>query len=242
MSSRVSEEYVRDEWESPRASHDLPAIIETEYSPAISRVSIPNAAANHLSFSPPASVISFSSHSRPGTADYSPVHTAPIFIAGSSSPDGRVRKESPSSSVIGSGTTGVQPGNTERPGTAGSSRARRRESFQAPNSRPLIPPNSTLPTTKFLRGDRMRSTMLSSNPPILKPWLDEKRDPYSRVAYFLTYGMIFLGVVCGALRCFFAWRGVQLLTDKLCLVMEDDFDGTELSNNWMQEVQMGGFG
>jgi len=84
--------------------------------------------------------------------------------------------------------------------------------------------------------------MLPSDSTILKPWLDKKRDPFSHVAYFLTYGVMVLGVLLGILRCFFAWRDVRLVEDKLCLVMEDHFDGSKLSGKWMKEVQMDGFG
>lgn len=84
--------------------------------------------------------------------------------------------------------------------------------------------------------------MLSTLPPIQKPWLDSKKDPFTTVAYYLTYGVLVLGVILGALRCYFAWTGVRLLTDKLCLVMEDDFDGPQLSDKWLKEVQMDGYG
>lgn len=206
-------------------------------------------------FTPPASVLSFSSLSRPGTADYSPVHTPAIFITSSSSsntkhfPEMHTRNGSTVSTELprswsSFGTNTSQAGSSSRPGTGrtrSSSSARFREAFHAPPSRPMTALSTALPATK-IRGERMRSTILSPNTPIPKPWLDEKRDPFSRIAYFLTYGVMFLGFVCGVLRCFFAWKDVRLMTDNLCLVMEDNFDGSELSENWMREVQMDGFG
>ncbi|KAK7461695.1 hypothetical protein VKT23_008122 [Stygiomarasmius scandens] len=42
-----------------------------------------------------------------------------------------------------------------------------------------------------------------------KPWLDAKNNPNAtrvRVAYFLTYGLIFMGFVVGALDCYFGYR------------------------------------
>ncbi|GBE85656.1 glycoside hydrolase family 16 protein [Sparassis crispa] len=84
---------------------------------------------------------------------------------------------------------------------------------------------------------RARSTMLTSE--IEKPWLTEK-DAYSRLSYFLTYAMMFLGIAGGAVRCYFGWKDIPRLGN-ICLVMEDDFNSLD-TNVWYHEVDMGGFG
>lgn len=84
----------------------------------------------------------------------------------------------------------------------------------------------------------MRSTMLTGT--IDKPWLSEK-DTRMRLAYWVTYLIAFLGVVGGAVRCYFTWK-TTLQLGKLCLVMEDNFDTFDTQNTWTQEVSMSGFG
>ncbi|KAL6310269.1 concanavalin A-like lectin/glucanase domain-containing protein [Sparassis latifolia] len=79
--------------------------------------------------------------------------------------------------------------------------------------------------------------MLTSE--IEKPWLTEK-DAYSRLSYFLTYAMMFLGIAGGAVRCYFGWKDIPRLGN-ICLVMEDDFNSLD-TNVWYHEVDMGGFG
>ncbi|KAI0052837.1 glycoside hydrolase family 16 protein [Auriscalpium vulgare] len=78
--------------------------------------------------------------------------------------------------------------------------------------------------------------------PIAKPWMS-KRDRSARIAYFITYSMMFLGVAASAVRVYFGWHSVPLLED-LCLVLEDQFDGADLDTDgiWMREADMGGFG
>jgi hypothetical protein len=225
------------------------AAIEVQSSHTVSRDSNPT-----NPFSPPASVISFSS--RGSTADYSPVHTPGIFTASSAAPadlapDVHVRASAtpswPASELSRAWSnfaTNRHTGTSDRPATVGnlsSSGVRPREAFHAPPSRPMTAFSTALPNTK-IRGERMRSTMLASDTSITKLWLEDKRDSFSRIAYFLTYTVMLLGVLGGALRCFFAWKDVRLMSDNLCLVMEDNFDGSELSGNWMKEVQMDGFG
>ena len=75
---------------------------------------------------------------------------------------------------------------------------------------------------------------------IEKPWIKEK-DVYSRVAYFLTYGVALLGVAGSAIQCYFGWKNVPRIGN-LCLVMEDNFDTFDTQYTWTQEVDMSGFG
>jgi hypothetical protein len=76
---------------------------------------------------------------------------------------------------------------------------------------------------------------------IIKPWVG-KKDKAARISYFLTYSMLLIGIAAVALRCYNGWRSVSLL-EKLCLVLEDDFNGNDLDTSiWMHEVDLGGFG
>ncbi|KAJ3902499.1 GH16 beta-1,3-glucan recognition protein [Lentinula edodes] len=118
---------------------------------------------------------------------------------------------------------------------------RLREAFAAPSSRPLTI-HSALAPAKSKR-DRPKSTMLTTAPN--KPWLSS-RDPYARIAYSLTYGMIFVGVVVSAVKCFLDYRNVPMITGNLCMVLNEDFsseDGVFGDNGtFFREVDMSGFG
>lgn len=78
-----------------------------------------------------------------------------------------------------------------------------------------------------------------------KPWLST-RDPHSRIAHFLTYGVMFLGVVAGALKCYFDWKSVPVITGNLCIVMDEEFDNPDEvfgdNGKFFREVDMSGFG
>ncbi|OAX39710.1 glycoside hydrolase family 16 protein [Rhizopogon vinicolor AM-OR11-026] len=92
----------------------------------------------------------------------------------------------------------------------------------------------------------MRSTMLEDPTTLEKPWVTTK-DPYARIAYFLTYSVAFLGIAASALRIYFGYKSVPLITANLCMVLDEDFtsdtDTTFGPNgNWFREVQLGGFG
>jgi len=89
--------------------------------------------------------------------------------------------------------------------------------------------------------------MLSETDPLIKPWLDEKKDPYARLAYITTYTVIFLGLVGSAVRIYFGYKSIPLLTGNLCLVLDEDFSGGEdgvfgQNGKFFREVDMGGFG
>jgi len=92
----------------------------------------------------------------------------------------------------------------------------------------------------------MRSTLLDDPSTIEKPWVS-KKDPYARVAYFVTYGVAFLGIVASALRCYFGYKSVPMITGNLCMVLDEEFDtDTDTvfgsGGNWFREIELGGFG
>jgi hypothetical protein len=169
-------------------------------------------------FSPPASVISFSSYATSGVTPRSA-----LFNIGASSASGRPN--------ISDSASPVQSG------------SRLRDASHAPPSRPLTALTTALSLTTDAQSKRMDSTMLSATGPISKTWLDDKkRDPYQWIAYFLTYFVILIGFVLSGVLCVLGWNSVPIMKDNLCLVMEDNFDGSQLSQNWLREVQMDGFG
>lgn len=59
---------------------------------------------------------------------------------------------------------------------------------------------------------------------------------------------MFLGILAGAVRCFFGWRSVPLLPESsLCVVLDQNFDHGEQDvfgehGTFVREVEMGGFG
>jgi beta-glucanase (GH16 family) len=126
-----------------------------------------------------------------------------------------------------------------------SSGIRFRETFAAPPSRPLTA-HSTIPSFTQKKATRMRSTLLDDPSTIEKPWVS-KKDPYARVAYFVTYGVAFLGIVASALRCYFGYKSVPMITGNLCMVLDEEFDtDTDTvfgsGGNWFREIELGGFG
>ena len=117
-----------------------------------------------------------------------------------------------------------------------------REAFSSPRPRPLTvvyPSGNQGTRSRLSRRKRPASTMLSGE--ITKPWMG-KKDKAARISYFLTYSMLLLGIALAALRCYTGWRSVSLV-GKLCLVMEDEFNGNDIDSNvWMREVDLGGYG
>lgn len=130
-----------------------------------------------------------------------------------------------------------------RPGTGFSSKAgsvigsvMTRDSFMSPPIRATAvypslhaskpPPKSTKP-----------STMLTGE--IEKPWKSQNTSQM-RFAYWVTYAAAAIGIVAGALRCYFGWRGVPRLGN-LCQVMEDEFE-TLNTDIWSHDIDLGGFG
>ena len=161
-------------------------------------------------FSPPASIISYGSGadiSHPFPDSYSRSRTTSIADI----------------TRLSSSQFGSRPGtgdvNLLRPGSA-----RSREAFTSPPQRPLTV-TSVAPLTKVER-ERAKSTMLSAKEPIQKPWLLE-RDPYSRIAYFLTYSVMCLGIAAGVVRCYTGWYDVPLIKGNLCVVLDQNFDSED---------------
>ena len=117
-----------------------------------------------------------------------------------------------------------------------------REAFSSPRPRPLTvvyPSGNQGTRSRLSRRKRPASTMLSGE--ITKPWMG-KKDKAARISYFLTYTMLLIGIAVAALRCYTGWRSVSTV-GKLCLVMEDEFNGNNLDTSvWMHEVDLGGYG
>lgn len=123
-----------------------------------------------------------------------------------------------------------------------------RDSFMSPPlltkrtpSTPHVPTaSSRLSLAPSARPKRMRSTMLTPDTKLDKPWINAK-DVHGRIAYFLTYAVAFLGIAGSVIRCWTAWKDVQRVGD-LCLVMQDEFDTLDTQYTWTREVDMSGFG
>lgn len=130
-----------------------------------------------------------------------------------------------------------------RPGLSSRITSQIRDSFMSP---PALSRRATMHDTNTLsrisvagpRSKRFQSTMLTGK--VAKPWIGQK-DVYARLAYFLTYGIGFLGLVGSVILCYFGWRNVPRVGN-LCLVMEDTFDKFDTDFTWQHEVDMGGFG
>lgn len=146
------------------------------------------------------------------------------------------------SSLYGSrpGTGGSGYGSSPRP-----SSARLREAFASPRARPLTVYSTVQPSIAKIERDRPKSTMLVPTSSLQKPWLQE-RDPYQRLSYFITYGVMFLGIAAGAIRCYFGFKAVPMLSGNLCSVLDESFnseDGLFGDNGkFFREVDMSGFG
>ncbi|KAF8063423.1 GH16 beta-1,3-glucan recognition protein [Lyophyllum atratum] len=205
---------------------------------------------NHINpFSPPESIISFGS-SVPDTPAQTPGHHAhqgshSHFPFPDTSPRSGVTSRATSVADLSRMSSGYY---SSRPSTAdfGSYRGsttRLREAFTSPPTRPLTM-MSVAPASKVERV-RPKSTMLSAKPALEKPWITE-RDPSSRIAYFLTYGVMLIGLACGAIRCWTGWEDVPLIKSNLCLVMDENFDSEEGvfgdNGKFFREVDMSGFG
>ncbi|KAF8962845.1 GH16 beta-1,3-glucan recognition protein [Flammula alnicola] len=125
------------------------------------------------------------------------------------------------------------------------SSARSREAFASPRSRPLTMYSSVQPSVVKVERERPKSTMLTTATSLQKPWMST-RDPYSRLAYLITYAAMFVGIAAGAVRCFFGWRDVSILSGNLCPVMDEDFNSDAgifgENGKFFQEVDMSGFG
>ncbi|KAG5643830.1 hypothetical protein DXG03_009561 [Asterophora parasitica] len=200
-------------------------------------------------FSPPESIISFGSSTGDTPAQTPGQHAQHGSQYQYPFPDATPRSgiNSRSTSVadltrLSSGYYSSRPSTVDLGSQRGSS-ARLREAFTSPPTRPLTM-MSVAPTSKVERV-RPKSTMLAAQGSLQKPWIQE-RDPYSWIAYFLTYGVMFIGIGLGVLRCVTGWHDVPMIKDNLCLVMEENFDSEEgvfgENGKFFREVDMSGFG
>ncbi|PFH53645.1 glycoside hydrolase family 16 protein [Amanita thiersii Skay4041] len=205
-------------------------------------------------FSPPASVTSFNSvDPTPGSTPsgshhpQSSTHSAYPFDATSRSHVASVSTSAADLTRLPSSYFGSRPATGDYV-TATSTRpssARLREAFTSPPMRPLTIYSSAARLTNRVQKERPKSTMLLEQTQLEKPWT-KQRDPYSRIAYYLTYAMILLGIAAGAVRCFFGWHDVRLLENNLCMVLDEEFDSPDSvfgeHGTFFREVEMGGFG
>jgi hypothetical protein len=190
-------------------------------------------------FSPPASVISFSSDSPAVTPGQ---HAGPYFANNTS---GYFAEQSSGHATPAAGSS--RPGS--RPTTGVSSGLREdsfriRESFASPPSRPLTVSSNPI-TTSGVPKTRMKSTMLEDPSKLEKPWLENK-DKAPTIAYFLTYGVMMIGVAGAVIKGYFDWKTTPFMSDNLCPVVDEDFNGDSdiFGDNglFMREVDMSGFG
>ncbi|KAF8814564.1 concanavalin A-like lectin/glucanase [Phlegmacium glaucopus] len=157
------------------------------------------------------------------------------------------------STSMSTSTADFSPGqqlyiNPSRPGSSSAIRpssARSREAFASPRTRPMTVYSTVQPSVAKIQRERTKSTMLTSTASLEKPWL-KSRDPYHRLAYFMTYGFMLLGVAAGAVRCYFGWTSVPLLSGNLCMVLEENFDTEDglfgENGTFFREVDMSGYG
>jgi hypothetical protein len=91
----------------------------------------------------------------------------------------------------------------------------------------------------------MKSHMITDRNDIPKPWTD-KPNPRAKIAYFLTYAVILVGLAGGAVQCYLNFVRAQLDKKPLCLVMEENFDSEDAvfgeNGSFNREVTMDGFG
>lgn len=201
-------------------------------------------------FSPPASVRSFSSPDQTPTATpgITGSHAGPShYPFPDATPRSGMTSVATSVAELPRIPSTYNANRFEYPISNQGSSVRLRETFTSPPVRPTTVYN-TLPSSVNLKRDRPKSTMLSAmSTPLQKPWLTSK-DPLSRIAYALTYFVVFLGVVGSVVRCYIDFNNVQLVKGNLCMVLDQNFTtATEdeiFGDNgvFFREVDMSGFG
>lgn len=186
------------------------------------------------------------------------IHTPDQSLDSYPFPDAHTVSASVSTSVSAS-FADLPPGPTSRPGSRSTHASgqlymnpsarplsvRSREAFASPRARPLTIYSTVQPSIAKVHRDRPKSTMLTSTSTLEKSWLTS-RDPYQKLAYFITYGVMFLGIAAGVIRCYFGWMSVPLLSGNLCMVLEENFDSEEGlfgdNGTFFREVDMSGLG
>jgi hypothetical protein len=75
-----------------------------------------------------------------------------------------------------------------------------------------------------------------------KPWLKGQKGDRSRLSWWVTVAMWFIGLSLGALRVYFDYKSIHVIHDgQLCPVFVENFDNLNL-NDWTPDVQLNGFG
>ena len=185
-------------------------------------------------------------------------HTPDQSIDSYPFPDAHTVPPSVSTSVSAS-FADLPPGPTSRPGSRSTHASgqlymnssarplsvRSREAFASPRTRPLTIYSTVQPSIAKVHRERPKSTMITSSSTLEKSWLTS-RDPYHKLAYFITYGVMFLGIAAAVVRCYFGWMSVPLLSRNLCMVLEENFDSEEGlfgdNGTFFREVDMSGLG
>ncbi|KAJ7689729.1 glycoside hydrolase family 16 protein [Mycena rosella] len=114
---------------------------------------------------------------------------------------------------------------------------------ERPKSTALLVPAPPLPV-----GER-KSARPTLKGTLEKPWVGQ-RDPHARLAYWITYGTVLLGIAAGAARIYFGWASVLILQGNLCPVLLEDFSNTDTATLFgdgpggvfFREVDASGFG
>jgi len=135
--------------------------------------------------------------------------------------------------------------------------------FRSPFLSPASRPSSTIWTPPIQplygasgspRGSTPQLVMKKSRPPMSstmlsekisdrdKPWLGGHKGDRSRLSWWVTALMWFIGLGAGAVKVYFDYRSIHLLDDnQLCPVLMENFDSLNL-DDWTPDVQLGGFG
>lgn len=124
------------------------------------------------------------------------------------------------------------------------SMASRDSAFAAPPVRQATPSINDGNRSRPVKAIPFKSTALirdaDGNANIEKPWL-EKKDPYVRISYFVTWSLfLLLGFGGSGLAIFLSWRAFPKIPN-YCMVMEDNFDSLDPSK-WTHEVDLSGMG
>lgn len=106
-------------------------------------------------------------------------------------------------------------------------------------------PNASTPQLGVVKKSRppMPTTMLPEKLTDQdKPWLKGQKGDRSRLSWWLTVTMWFIGLALGALRVYLDYKSIHVIQDgQLCPVFMENFDTLNL-NDWTPDVQLSGFG